>query len=87
MGSGAKVLGPMKIGDNSKIAANAVVLSEIPDNSTAVGIPARVVRRNNQKVVECDLDQVHIPDPVAQELCKLNLRIEALEKASRENNQ
>ena len=87
VGSGAKVLGPMKIGDNSKIAANAVVLSEIPDNSTAVGIPARVVRRNNQKVVECDLDQVHIPDPVAQELCKLNLRIEALEKASRENNQ
>lgn len=85
VGSGAKVLGPMKIGDNSKIAANAVVLSEIPDNSTAVGIPARVVKRNNKKV-ECDLDQVHIPDPVSQELCKLNLRIEALEKAMAETS-
>lgn len=79
VGTGAKVLGPFKVGDNTKIAANAVVLEEIPDNCTAVGIPARVVRRNNQKV-ECDLDQVHIPDPVAQEICKLNLRIEALEK-------
>ena len=68
-----------QVGDNTKIAANAVVLEEIPENCTAVGIPARVVRRNNQKV-ECDLDQVHIPDPVAQEICKLNLRIEALEK-------
>lgn len=79
VGTGAKVLGPFKVGDNTKIAANAVVLEEIPENCTAVGIPARVVRRNNQKV-ECDLDQVHIPDPVAQEICKLNLRIEALEK-------
>lgn len=79
VGSGAKVLGPFKIGDNSKIAANAVVLDEIPDNSTAVGIPARVVRRNNQKV-ECDLDQIHIADPVAQEFCKLNLKLEALER-------
>ena len=79
VGTGAKVLGPFKVGDNTKIAANAVVLEEIPENCTAVGIPARVVRRNNQKV-ECDLDQVHIPDPVAQEICKLNLRIESLEK-------
>jgi len=80
VGSGAKVLGPFKVGDNTKIAANAVVLNEIPENATAVGIPARVVRRNNQKI-ENDLDQIHIPDPVAQELCKLTLRIEALEKA------
>lgn len=79
VGSGAKVLGPFKIGVNSKIAANAVVLDEIPDNSTAVGIPARVVRRNNQKV-DCDLDQIHIADPVAQEFCKMNLKIEALER-------
>lgn len=78
VGSGAKVLGPFKVGDNSKIAANAVVLEEIPENCTAVGIPARIVRRNNQKV-DCNFDQVHIPDPVAQELCKLNIRIEQLE--------
>lgn len=78
VGSGAKVLGPFRIGDNSKIAANAVVLDEIPENCTAVGIPARVVRKNNQKL-ECDLDQIHIADPVAQEFCKLNIKLSALE--------
>lgn len=78
VGSGAKVLGPFKIGDNTKIAANAVVLDEIPDNCTAVGIPARVVKRNNKKL-DCDLDQIHIADPVAQEFCKLNIKIESLE--------
>lgn len=80
VGSGAKVLGPFKVGSNSKIAANAVVLDEIPENSTAVGIPARVVKRSGAKVSPCDLDQVHVPDPVAQEICKLTLRIEQLEK-------
>ncbi len=79
VGSGAKVLGPFKVGDNSKIAANAVVLEEVPANSTAVGIPARVVRKGQTKA-DCDLDQVHIPDPVAQEICRLNIRIEHLEK-------
>ncbi len=78
VGSGAKVLGPFKIGDNTKIAANAVVLNEIPDNCTAVGIPARIVKRNNQRL-DCDLDQIHIADPVAQEFCKLNIKLEALE--------
>ncbi len=78
VGSGAKVLGPFRIGDNTKIAANAVVLNEIPDNCTAVGIPARVVRKDNKRL-ECDLDQIHIADPVAQEFCKLNIRLTALE--------
>ncbi len=80
VGSGAKVLGPFTVGSNSKIAANAVVLDEIPENSTAVGIPARVVKRSGTKVSPCDLDQVHLPDPVAQELCRLTIRIEQLEK-------
>ncbi len=70
VGAGAKVLGPVKIGSNSKIAANAVVLHPVPDNSTAVGIPAKVVRRDGVKVKN-DLDQIHIPDPVAQELARL----------------
>ena len=78
VGSGAKVLGPFRIGDNTKIAANAVVLNEIPDNCTAVGIPARVVRKDNKRL-DCDLDQIHIADPVAQEFCKLNIRLTALE--------
>ena len=72
IGAGAKVLGPFRIGDNSKIAANAVVLSEVPPDSTAVVIPAKVVKRNDRRV---DLDQVHIPDPVSQELCRLTHKI------------
>jgi len=84
VGSGAKVLGPFKIGDNSKIASNAVVLEEIPPDSTAVGIPARVVRRKGVKTD--NMDQIHIPDPVSQELCKLEHRIAMLEKAQSERN-
>ena len=79
VGAGAKVLGPFTIGDNSKIAAGAVVLKEIPENSTAVGVPAQVVRRHGQPV-KADVDQIHIPDPVAQELARLEARIAELEK-------
>ena len=79
IGAGAKVLGPFKVGDNVNIAAGAVVLEEVPSNSTAVGVPARVVKRDGRRVV-CDLDQVHIPDPVSQELCRLSYEIEKLKK-------
>ncbi|MBQ0109752.1 MAG: serine O-acetyltransferase [Clostridiales bacterium] len=75
IGAGAKVLGPVTVGDNSKIAAGAVVLKDIPSDSTAVGIPARVVRGK----VDKDLDQVNIPDPVANELNALKQRISDLE--------
>lgn len=78
VGAGAKVLGPFKVGDNSKIAANAVVLSEVEENSTCVGVPARIAKRGNVRVKE--LDQVHIPDPVSMELCKMLGKIERLEK-------
>ena len=78
IGAGAKVLGPFYIGDNSKVAANAVVLKEIPENCTAVGIPAKVVRREGVKV-ESDLDQIHIPDPVAQQIKRLEEKISELE--------
>ncbi len=80
VGAGARVLGPFKVGDNAKIAANAVVLEEVPPNCTAVGVPARIVRKNGKKVSACDMDQIHIPDPVSQELCKHLMRIEKLEK-------
>ena len=76
IGAGAKVLGPMTIGDNSKVAANAVVLVEIPENSTAVGIPAKVVKRQGVRVN--DLDHIHIPDPVAQEFVRMERTIEEL---------
>lgn len=78
VGAGAKVLGPITVGDNSKIAAGAVVLNDIPANSTAVGIPARVVCSQNVRV-ENNLDQVHIPDPISQELCILKQKILELE--------
>lgn len=78
IGAGAKVLGPLNIGDNSKIASGAVVLNDIPPDSTAVGVPARVVKREGMRVD--DLDQVHIPDPVAQEIARLETEIAELKK-------
>ena len=74
--SGAKVLGPFKVGDNSRVAAGAVVLEEVPPNCTVVGVPARVVRQNGQRIEP--LDQVHIPDPVTQQLNELNAKLAAL---------
>lgn len=79
VGAGAKILGPFKVGDNAKVAAGAVVLEPIPDNSTAVGVPARVVKKNGVRV-NSEMDQIHIPDPVSQEICKLQKRLEDLEK-------
>lgn len=88
IGTGAKVLGPFKVGDNSRIAANSVVLSEIPSDSTAVGIPARVVKRKGQKMdFATEVDQVSISDPVAEELsairralCDINTRLQDMGK-------
>ena len=83
--TGAKVLGPFKVGDGARIAANAVVLSEIPENATAVGVPARVVRIAGEKVnYAAEVDQIHVTDPVAQELAALRARLEALEKKQSE---
>ena len=83
IGSGAKILGPIKIGDNSRIAAGAVVLNDIPSDSTAVGIPARVVKIAGQKI--SDIDQINIPDPVAQEIARLEKMINELKKQSEKN--
>ena len=82
VGAGAKVLGPFTVSDGSKVAANAVVLKEIPENSTAVGIPARVVKRDGARVdtPATDLDHVHIPDPVKDEISRLELRLAEMQK-------
>lgn len=77
VGAGAKVLGPITIGDNSRIAAGAVVLDDIPADCTAVGVPARIVKVGGIRID--DLDQVHIPDPISQEFCRLEARINQLE--------
>lgn len=79
VGCGAKVLGPFKVGDNSRIAANSVVLKEVPPNSTVVGVPGRVVRLNGAK-----LDQIHTPDPIRAELDYLTERIKTLENMMKE---
>jgi len=88
IGSGAKVLGPFTVGDNAKIAAGAVVLDAVPEGATAVGVPARMIYTGKPKndAPKNDLDQIHIPDPVSQELCKMYMRIEALEKQLAEKN-
>ncbi len=79
--TGAKVLGPFKVGDGARIAANAVVLREVPENATAVGVPARVVRIAGEKVNYAErVDQVSVPDPVQKELQALQSRLEALER-------
>ena len=78
--AGAKVLGPFKVGDNSRIASNAVVLSEIPSDATAVGVPARVVRIAGEKVdYASSVDQIHVTDPVQKELQAISSRLEWLE--------
>ena len=81
--AGAKVLGPFKIGDNSRVAAGAVVLNEVPPNSTVVGVPARVVKQDGKRVA---LDQIHIPDPVKQKMDALEERILLLEAALKEKS-
>jgi len=78
VGAGAKVLGPVNIGSGSKIAAGAVVLKDVPEDSTAVGIPAKIVRTSGTKVEL--LDHANIPDPVAKEFAAMKEKIESLEK-------
>ena len=83
VGAGAKVLGNFTVGDGAKIAAGAVVLGPVPENATAVGIPAHVVRVAGKKT-EVDLDQVHIPDPVSQDICAIQRKMRELEAKIKE---
>ena len=80
LSTGSKVLGPFKVGDGARIAANAVVLKEIPENATAVGVPARVVRIAGEKAnFVGNVDQVNVSDPVQKELEAINARLTWLE--------
>lgn len=69
--AGAKILGSFIVGENSKIGAGSVVLSEVPPNSTVVGVPGRIVKKDNVKIPREDMDQVHFPDPVFNDLTAL----------------
>ncbi len=81
VGAGAKVLGPFLVGDNARVAAGAVVLSTVPPDATAVGVPARVVKIGNKRVGNPvgTLDQIHVADPVSMELCHLRGELERLQ--------
>ncbi|MBQ7523476.1 MAG: serine O-acetyltransferase [Oscillospiraceae bacterium] len=79
VGCGAKILGPFRVGDNARIAANSVVLREVPDNATVVGVPGRLVRLSGEK-----LDHIHTPDPVMIEIEELKQRLQELEERTKE---
>lgn len=72
--AGAKIIGSFTVGENSKIGAGSVVLNEVPPNCTVVGVPGRIVRRDDKKIPRTDLDQVHLPDPVLQDIRELQNR-------------
>lgn len=79
--SGAKVLGPFKVGDNARIASNAVVLREVPEDATAVGIPAQIVRIAGKTTHYADdVDQINVKDPVLEKLAAVSSRLELVEK-------
>lgn len=76
--AGAKVIGSFTVGENSKIGAGSVVLEEVPPNCTVVGVPGRIVKRGNVKVPRSDMDQVHLPDPVMEDITLLQRENSAL---------
>lgn len=78
---GAKVIGSFTVGANSKIGAGSVVLTEVPPNSTVVGVPGRVVKQDDVKIPRMDLDQIHLPDPVLNDIETLKKENEALKEA------
>ena len=91
IGSGAKIRGPIVIGENSRVGAGAVVVNDIPANSTAIGIPARAVKRDGVRVFDY-LDQIHIPDPIAIEISRIDAEIDkinekiGIEKENKDEN-
>lgn len=76
--AGAKIIGSFTIGENSKIGAGSVVLEEVPPNCTVVGVPGRIVKRDNIKVPRSDMDQIHLPDPVMEDITILQHENSAL---------
>ncbi len=81
VGAGAKVLGPITIGDYVKVGANAVVLQDVPDHSTVVGIPGKIVRIKDERVAdEALMDHIHIPDPIADRFIEMQVQIDLLKK-------
>jgi len=80
IGTGAKLLGPIKIGDNVKIGANSVVINDVPDNSVVVGVPGRVISREGERIKRVDLEHGNLPDPLNITLATLDKRLAEVEK-------
>ena len=85
IGAHSQLLGSFTVGDNSKIAAGSVVLEDIPPNSTAVGSPARIIKRDGIRID--NFDNVHVPDPVSQEFCKIRIQLDRIQKENQELKQ
>lgn len=79
IGTGAKVLGNISVGDNSYVGANAVVINDVPPNSTVVGVPGRITKQDGKKI-DISLDHIHVLDPIMQQIEELQERIKKLEK-------
>ena len=79
VGTGAKVLGNIKIGDSSYIGANAVVIKDVPPDSTVVGVPGRITRQDGKKI-DISLDHIHVLDPILQDIDELKKRLDRLER-------
>ncbi len=77
--AGAKVLGSFRVGENSEIGAGSVVLEEVPPNCTVVGVPGRIVKRDNESIPRETMDQIHLPDPIKDEMQSMQEKIEQLQ--------
>ncbi len=87
LGAGAKVLGNIKVGDNVNIGANAVVIKDVPDSSTVVGVPGRIARKEGRKITEISLDHTNLPDPLSQALERIQKEIELIESELKHNKE
>ena len=86
VGVGAKVLGNIVIGDNVKVGANSVVLESVPPDSTVVGVPGRVVKQGGKRLTETMLDHVHLPDPIADRIERIERELEEIKEQVRSRN-
>ena len=86
VGAGAKILGGIKIGDNVKIGANSVVLKNVPPNSTVIGVPARVIKSQGERMPDATMDQVDLPDPISDRFAALEQELIELRKKLENRN-
>lgn len=80
VGAGAKILGGIRIGDNVKVGANSVVLKSVPPNSTVIGVPARVIKMEGNRLPEATMDHINLPDPIADRILALEQELIDLRK-------